>query len=69
MAFLLAVLPWLIGLMVLAVVVVLFSGIVTMGRSGADHQRKANILMRWRVGTQLAAVLLAALYFLLRNAQ
>jgi hypothetical protein len=68
MAFLLAVMPWLIGLSMAAVVGVLFSGILTMGRTGADSQRRANRLMRWRVGTQLFTVLLVAFYFLLLNA-
>ncbi len=69
MTFLLALMPWLIGVTMAAVLGILISGVVTMGRHGADRQRQANRLMRWRVGTQLAAVLLVGLYVLLLHAQ
>lgn len=50
-----------------AVVIVLFMGLGTMGKSGKDGKR-GNRLMRWRVGLQLAAVvLLAILVFVLKK--
>ena len=60
-----SVLPYLIALSLIAVVAVLFAGLFTMTRSGEENRRRSNILMRWRVGTQAAAILLVALYFLL----
>ena len=50
-----------------AVVIVLFMGLATMGKSGKDGMR-GNRLMRWLVGLQLAAVvLLAILVFVLKK--
>lgn len=62
---LVTVLPYLIGLSLLAVLVVLFAGLVAMARSGEANRRRSNILMRWRVATQATALILVALYFLL----
>jgi hypothetical protein len=62
---LITVLPWLIGAALVAVVGVLFTGLITMARSGEDNRRRSNVLMRWRVGTQAGAVMLIVLYFLL----
>ena len=62
---LVTVLPYLIALALVAVVVVLFAGLVTMARTGEANRRRSNILMRWRVGTQATAIILIALYFLL----
>ncbi len=48
-----------------AVVVVLFMGLGTIGKSGKDKMR-GNRLMRWRVGLQFVAIaLLAVLVFVL----
>lgn len=69
MTFLLALMPWLIGAAMVAVLGILIFGVVTMGRRGADSRLQANRLMRWRVGSQLAAVLLVGLYVLLLHAQ
>lgn len=69
MALVLFLMPWLIGLSMLAVVGVLVSGIVTMARGASGSQRQGNLLMRWRVATQLFAVLLVALYLLLLQIQ
>jgi len=41
-----------------AVVIVLARGIGTIGGTGAENTRKANQLMRWRIGLQLFAVVL-----------
>jgi NADH:ubiquinone oxidoreductase subunit 6 (subunit J) len=50
-----------------AVVVVLFMGLGTIGKSDKDKMR-GNRLMRWRVGLQLVAiVLLAVLVFVLKK--
>lgn len=50
-----------------AVVVVLFMGLGTIGKSGKDKMR-GNRLMRWRVGLQFAAIaLLAILVFVLKK--
>ena len=62
---LVTVLPWLIGAAVIAVVGVLFAGLVTMARTGEENRRRSNVLMRWRVGTQAVAVFLIVIYFLL----
>jgi hypothetical protein len=60
----LAVLPYLIGLAMIGVVISLFAGLFSMARGS----RASNTLMRWRVGTQAAAIILAAIYFLLLKA-
>jgi hypothetical protein len=57
----LAVLPWLIGLAMIGVVASLFAGLFSMAKGG----RHSNTLMRWRVGTQATAIILAVIYFLL----
>ncbi len=68
MTFLLALMPWLIGLSMVAVLGVLFTGVLAMGQGGDDQRRRSNVLMRWRVVSQLVTVALIALYALLRNA-
>jgi hypothetical protein len=60
-----AVLPYLIGAALIAVLVVLLTGVTGMIRGGDFNARYGNILMRWRVGTQALAVLLLLIYFLL----
>jgi hypothetical protein len=60
----LAVLPYLIGLAMIGVVVSLFAGLFSMARGS----RASNTLMRWRVGTQATAIILAVIYFLLLKA-
>ena len=69
MTFLLALMPWLIGLSMVAVLGVLFTGVLAMGQGGDDQRHRSNLLMRWRVVSQLVTVALIALYALLRNAQ
>ena len=52
-----AAIPWLISIAALATLGVLVAGIVNMFRKNQDP-RRANRLMRWRVGLQAAAVTL-----------
>jgi len=59
-----AAMPWLIAAAAFATVAVLVAGIVNMLRS-QDNPKRANVLMRWRVGLQAAAVLLLVLFMLL----
>ena len=58
-------LPYLIAAVALAVVASLFAGLAVMARGGATNARWGNRLMRARVASQAAALLLIALYFLL----
>lgn len=62
MSILLTVLPYLIGLNLAAVLVILFTGLgsMTQGKS-----RQSNVLMRWRVGLQASCIALLVLYFAL----
>lgn len=53
-----AILPYLIGATILAVLGVLFAGVLSMGRE------VSNRLMRWRVGLQALAVVLMLLFWL-----
>jgi hypothetical protein len=50
-----------IFLLLSAVVVVLILGALNMGRRGSAE--RAQKLMRWRVGLQLAAIITLALFF------
>ena len=59
---LVAILPYLIGVALVAVVAVLFTGVFAMGRGGAFNARYGNLLMRFRVGLQAVAVLLLVLF-------
>jgi hypothetical protein len=59
MSILLTILPYLIGLNLAAVLIILFTGLGGMGRGDA---RRSNILMRWRVGLQASCIALFLLY-------
>jgi ABC-type antimicrobial peptide transport system permease subunit len=65
----LAVLPYLIGLCLLAVVVTLFTGLTSMTKGGAFNARWGNKLMRYRVALQALTVALFLLYVLLSRMQ
>lgn len=69
MSILIAVLPYLIGLGLLAVVVTLFAGFTSMTRGGEFNARWGNKLMRWRVITQAVTVSLFLLYIVLIRVQ
>ncbi len=58
-------LPYAIGAGMVAVLVVLFAGIIMMSRGGPANDRYGNLLMRLRVATQGGTVLLMLAYFLL----
>ncbi len=63
-----AVFPVLIGAALLAVLAVLFTGIVSMLRGGEFNRKYGNKLMRWRVALQALAVLLIVVFvFFVRN--
>ncbi len=55
--------PWLITLAALATAGVLAAGLVNMSRKD-QKPRRANRLMRWRVGLQAAAVLLLVAFLI-----
>jgi len=46
----------------LLVVCVLLAGLFAFLRGGEFHRRYGNLLMRWRVGSQLVAAVLIAVY-------
>ncbi|MEW5729161.1 MAG: HIG1 domain-containing protein [Pseudomonadota bacterium] len=53
--------PYLLGVSLFCVVLVLFTGVVGFARGGPWYQRNANRLMNLRVAVQAAAVLLLGL--------
>ena len=55
--------PWLISLAALATFAVLVAGIVNMFRKTQDPKR-ANALMRWRLGFQAGAVALLVAFLI-----
>ena len=59
-----AVFPVLIGAALVAVLAVLFTGIVSMFRGGEFNRKHANKMMRWRVGLQGLAVVIILLIWL-----
>jgi len=61
-----AALPILIGIAMLAVLGVLFAGVIVMAKGGETNRKYGNLLMRWRVVLQFVAVLLFLLYMLAR---
>ncbi len=60
-----AILPYLIGAAIVVVVASLFGGLVSMARGGAFNLRWGNTMMRVRVASQGAVLVLLALYFVL----
>ena len=57
-----------IGVALLLVLVTLIAGLVNMTRGGEGSSARSNVLMRWRVGLQFAALSLMVLGFILRGA-
>lgn len=62
----LTILPYLIGLNLAAVLLVLFRGLgsMTQGKS-----RQSNTMMRWRIGLQASCIVLFLLYVALMRMQ
>ena len=56
-----------IGVALLLVLVTLIAGLINMTRGGEGSSARANVLMRWRVGLQFAALSLMVLGFILRG--
>ena len=54
----------LLGILIVATVAVLAIGLVSFFRGGEFNRKYSNILMRWRVGLQFAALAVLALLFL-----
>lgn len=57
-----------IGVALLLVLVTLIAGLINMTRGGEGSSARSNVLMRWRVGLQFAALSLMVLGFILRGA-
>jgi len=58
---------WVMVIAVMAVAVILLMGLGTFGKGGDFNRKHANRIMRWRIGAQLAAVLLIILFVYLRG--
>jgi tetrahydromethanopterin S-methyltransferase subunit G len=65
MDILLAILPWLIGLFLAAVVATLFTGLLGMMQAGEFNKRYGNKLMRLRVILQGITIALFMIYIVL----
>ncbi|MEW5704303.1 MAG: twin transmembrane helix small protein [Pseudomonadota bacterium] len=57
------ILPYFVGLALLATLAVLATGVVAMFRGGAFNAKYSNKLMRWRVILQGVAIALLGLMF------
>jgi len=62
-----SVLGFLVVVALIATVAVLFVGLFGMARGGEFNQKYSNILMRARLGTQLATITLLVAYFVVQN--
>lgn len=58
---------WAMALAVLAVLGILLMGLGSFGKGGEYNRKNANKIMRWRIGAQLAAVILIVLFVYLRG--
>ncbi|MBI1236153.1 twin transmembrane helix small protein [Hyphobacterium indicum] len=58
----------LIVISLLAVLVTLILGFVNMARGGDGASARSNVLMRYRVGIQFAAIMLMVLGFIAKGA-
>jgi hypothetical protein len=65
MNIIIAVLPYLIGLSLIAVLGTLLFGLGTMAKGGEFNKRHGNQVMRWRVILQAVTIALFVTYFLL----
>lgn len=50
------------SVLIIAVVVAVAVGLFFFTREGMDERRRSNLMMRWRVGLQFAAVLVLLLF-------
>jgi hypothetical protein len=62
-----SVLGFLVVVALIATVAVLFVGLIGMARGGDFNRKYSNILMRARLGTQLATITLMIAYFAVQN--
>lgn len=67
MDFIISLMPYVIGLALLATLGVLFAGLFSMMRGGEFSKKYSNKLMRMRVGFQAAAIVLFVLFAYLMN--
>ncbi len=58
---------WLMSLSVLVVLGVLMWGMGSFGKGGEYNRKNANKIMRWRIGAQLAAVVMILIFVYLRG--
>ncbi|MBL1431075.1 MAG: twin transmembrane helix small protein [Robiginitomaculum sp.] len=50
-----------------AVVLILFAGLLNLGRAGDKAKKRSNKLMRWRIGLQAVALAFLMLGFYLKS--
>ncbi len=67
MDFVISLMPYVIGLALLATLGVLFAGLFSMMRGGEFSKKHSNKLMRMRVAFQAAAIVLFVLFAYLMN--
>lgn len=67
MDFIISLMPYVIGLALLATLGVLFAGLFSMMRGGEFSKKYSNKLMRMRVAFQAAAIVLFVLFAYLMN--
>jgi hypothetical protein len=60
-----AIVPIVAVIALLAVLAVLMTGVVGMAKGGDFNRKYGNVLMRWRVGLQGAAILLILIALML----
>jgi len=62
-----SILGFLVVVALIATVLVLFAGLIGMARGREFNDKYGNIMMRARIGSQLATVLLLVAYFASKN--
>ncbi len=62
-----ALFPVFLGLALFAVLTMLLAGVFSMAKGGEFNRKYGNLLMRWRVGLQGAALLLFALAWYVKD--
>ena len=58
---------WLMTLSVVIVAGILLWGMGSFGKGGEYNRKHANKIMRWRIGAQLAAVVMILIFVYLRG--